>query len=323
MKPLRFIGFIFVLVLLVVLVGPLIIPIPPLPEPIPVEDLADSDSRFIEVNSIDVHYKMAGSGEPVMILLHGFASSTYSWEKVTPALAEIGTVISYDRPAFGLTERPMPGDWTGDSPYSDESQVSLLTALMDGLGIDHAVLVGHSAGAAIALQTAFQYPSRVSGLVLVDPAISSQAGIPALANLLMDTPYLERLGPYFSRSAAGKEGETFLEASWYDPDKITEEIKEAYRKPLQVANWDVALWEFTKAERGTDLDSKLDQITQPVLVVSGVNDRIVPPELSQGLANSLPAANFLLFSSCGHVPQEECPDQFLPPVLDYIQGISE
>lgn len=323
MKPLRFIGFFIALVLLVVLVGPLVIPIPPLTDTVPVQDLAEPDSRFMEVNSLEVHYKMYGSGEPVVILLHGFASSTYTWNDIMPELAESGTVIAYDRPAFGLTERPMPGDWEGESPYSNESQVALLIGLMDALEVENAILVGHSAGAGIAFETALEHPQRVSGLILVDAAVSSRAGIPGWVQPLIKTPHMQRLGPFLSRSLAGKEGDAFLETAWYDVSKFTEEDKAAYRKPLQAENWDVALWEYTLANRASDLESRLGQITQPVLVISGDNDRIVPPEFSEQLAAGLPDASFLLMPACGHVPQEECPQEILPPMVDFISRAGE
>lgn len=318
MKFPRVIGFMLVLLLLVILVGPLILPIPPLPEGVPVEALADSDSRFIEVNSIDVHYKMHGSGEPVMIFLHGFASSTYSWEDVMPELAELGTVVAYDRPAFGLTERPMAGEWTGESPYSNQSQVSMLVGLMDALGIEKAILIGHSAGAAIAMQTALEYPERVSGLVLVDPAVSAKTGIPGWLKPLIHTPQMERLGPYFSRSLSSEQGDAFLDAAWYDPAKFTSADVKAYRKPFQLAKWDAALWEFTKASRALDLESRYGEFNLPVMVISGDHDRIVPPEDSEKLAKSLPDAQYELAKECGHVPQEECPEEFLTPVIEFL-----
>ncbi len=319
MRPLRFLGFVLILVLLVVLLGPLVIPVPPLMDTVPEEQLADDDSQFIEVDSILVHYKVHGSGEPVMLLMHGFGSSTYTWADVIQPLAEHGTVIAYDRPAFGLTERPIPGEWVGESPYSNESQVEMAVGLMDALGIEKAILVGHSAGGTIAIQTALAYPQRVSGLVLVDAALYGSRGIPDALRFLVNTPQLKRLGPFFARSLAGKEGDAFLEAAWYDFTKFSEEDKAAYRKPLQAENWDIALWELTKANRNVDLTPRLVEISQPVLVVTGANDRIIMPELSEQLAADIPNAQYESFPLCGHVPQEECPQVFLTAVLNFIE----
>ena len=132
---------------LAVLVGPFLVPVRPLKGTVPPEQLADADSRFIDVNGVKLHYKTLGSGEPALILLHGFAASTFSWREVMAPLAELGTVVAYDRPSSGLTERPLPGDWTGDSPYSPDAQVAQLIGLMDALGLSQAVLVGNSAAA--------------------------------------------------------------------------------------------------------------------------------------------------------------------------------
>lgn len=311
MHPLRFFAFVFILVLIVVLIGPLVIPFPPLPEPVSVADLADSDSLFVEINGIQVHYKTAGSGEPVMVLLHGFGASTYTWHKVMPVLAGKGTVIAFDRPAFGLTERPLPGSWTEENPYTSDFAVKLTIGLMDQLGVEKAILIGHSAGAGIAVQTVLTQPERVSGLVLVDPALSGRPGMP---EWLENTPQMKRLGPYLTRSLAGKEGEAFLQASWHDFSGFTEVDQEAYRKPLQAADWDTALWEFTKANQTMDLTPRLSEITIPVLVLHGDDDRIIPLSESERLVEALPEARLDVINACGHLPQEECPDAFLAAI---------
>lgn len=321
MKPLRLIGLFLLVVILVIVFGPLVIPIPPLPEPLPVTALMDEDSRFVEVNGIDVHYKQYGSGEPVMILLHGFGASTFSWREVMKPLAEAGTVIAFDRPAFGLTERPMPGDWEGESPYTLNSQVRLLIGLMDRLGVERAVLIGNSAGGTVAMAAALAHPERVSGLVLVDAAIYAGGGAPAWIRPLLRTPQFDRLGPWFARSIAGEQGDAFLKAAWHDPSKITEEIIQGYRKPLQLANWDRALWELTKASGESRLAERLSDLSMPVLVVTGDDDRIVPTADSLRLANEIPGARLAVFANCGHVPQEECPEPFLEAVFDFLTEI--
>ena len=137
---------IFILLLLVV---PYLIPEPPLENTVPPEELADLDSRFIEVNGLRVHYKNYGQGEPVFILLHGFGASLFSWREITDPLSQYGTVIAYDRPAFGLTERPLA--WDGENPYNPQAQVELVIGLMDQLNIEKAILVGNSAGGTISI----------------------------------------------------------------------------------------------------------------------------------------------------------------------------
>ena len=72
------------------------------------EKFIDPDSKFIEVNDITIHYKEAGQGKKTFILLHGFGASVYSWREVMDDFSQLGYVIAYDRPAFGLTERALP-----------------------------------------------------------------------------------------------------------------------------------------------------------------------------------------------------------------------
>jgi pimeloyl-ACP methyl ester carboxylesterase len=299
------------------LLVPLLIPVPPLEGTVRPEQLADPDSRFIDVNGLQVHYKMAGQGGPAVFLLHGFGASLFSWREVMAPLAEMGTVIAFDRPAFGLTERPMPGEWGAENPYTPEAQADLTVALLDELGVDKAVLVGHSAGGTIAVLTALRYPERVEALVLVDAAIYTQGGTPSWLRPLLLTPQVRRLGPLLVRSIV-RWGEAVIRTAWDDPDKITVELLSGYKKPLQAENWDRALWEFTLASRPLGLVAQLDEIQVPALVITGDNDLIVPTEESARLAGELPSSDLVVIRDCGHVPQEEKREEFLQALTDFL-----
>jgi pimeloyl-ACP methyl ester carboxylesterase len=303
--------------LLILLIGPFLVPVPRLEDTVPPEDLADPDSRFVEVNGIRVHYKAAGQGEHALLLLHGFAASLFSWREVMAPLAQESTVVAYDRPAFGLTERPMPGEWQGRSPYSPEAQADLAVGMMDALNLQKATLVGNSAGGTVAVLTALRYPERVEALVLVDPAIYSGGGTPGFLRPLLHTPQMRHLGPLLVR-AIRTQGDALGEMAWHDPSKLTAEIWEGYRKPLEADNWDRALWEFTLASRPLRLAERLDELQMPVLVITGDDDRIVPTEQSVHLAQSLPNATLVVISECGHVPHEERPDLFLQAVDRFL-----
>ena len=108
---------VFIAILLIILfVGPFLIPVPVLKEVVSPDRLADPDSKFIQVNGLKVHYKIYGQGDPVVVLLHGFGASLFSWREVTGPLSNLGTVIIYDRPAFGLTERPVICNLGNENP---------------------------------------------------------------------------------------------------------------------------------------------------------------------------------------------------------------
>lgn len=306
--------------LLLVLVGPFLVPVPPPEGTVPPEALADPDSRFVEINGLRVHYKMIGQGEPVFVLLHGFGASLYSWNAVFAPLGEMGTVIAYDRPAFGLTERPL--NWEGENPYSPQSQVDLLLGLLDHFGVERAILVGNSAGGTVAMNFTLQHPDRVRALILVAPAVYIGGGMPGALRWLLRTPQMRHLGPLLVRQIQTR-GPQLIELAWYDPSRVPPETLALYKKPLQAENWDRALWELTVVSEPSGLADRLGEFTLPVLVVTGDTDRIVPTEQSVRLAEELPNAQLVVIPQAGHVPHEECPDLFLQAVRDFSQTLPE
>lgn len=316
-------GAIGLIVILALLIGPLLYPVPKLTGTLPEHELADSDSRFMDVKGISVHFKEMGQGEPVFVLLHGFGASTYSWREVLEPLSKEGRVIAYDRPSFGLTSRPMPGDWTRTNPYSVQGNVELLDGLMNQLGVEKIILVGNSAGGGVAAAYAIAYPERVQGLVLVDPAIGNghEGRFPSWILPIMATPQMRHLGPLLVRSIAGDSGDETIKLAWHNPTLINQQVYDGYRKPLQANNWDKALYEFTIASNPTEDLSRLTEIKIPVLVVSGDDDRIVPTDSSIHLSNEIPGAKLVIFNNCGHVPQEECPNQFMDALKGFLEEV--
>ncbi len=217
------------LLLAVGLIGPFLVPVPPAPDTVPAERLADDDSRFIQVNQIQVHYKALGAGQPAFVLLHGFGASVFSWREMIQPLGALGTAVAFDRPAFGLTERPLTWE-DGENPYTPEAQVELVVGLMDALHLDRAVLVGNSAGGTVAVQTALTYPERVEALVLVSPAVYEGGGAPGWTRPLLNAPQMDRLGPLLARQISER-GDHFLESAWHDPGRITPDVRAGYRRP--------------------------------------------------------------------------------------------
>lgn len=319
-RVVRGIGIGLAIFLLLAAVVPFLIPVPALENTRPVAELADEESRFIEVDGITVHYKEFGEGDRTIILLHGFGASTFSWREVTGPLSQSFRVITYDRPAFGLTERPMPGDWTGRSPYSTASQAQMIIDMMDQLGVNQAVLVGNSAGGTVATTAALAYPERVSALVLVDAAVYTSGGVPSWLNPLLSLPQVDHLGPLLVRSIARK-GDDFLRSAWHDPALLSEAVYAGYHLPLQAENWDRGLWELTKTYQANDLPVQLKNLTMPVLVITGDDDRIIPTADSLRLAQEIPGAQLAVMPACGHVPQEECPQDFLDAVIPFLASL--
>lgn len=304
--------------LLAILLGPFLVPVPPLADTVPVHHLADSDSRFIELNGFDIHYKVWGGGERTLVLIHGFGASTFSWQEVSEALAANARVIAYDRPGFGLTQRPL--SWQGTNPYSLKGQTELLNSLLEQWGVEQAVLVGHSAGAAVAMQFALEHPDKVEGLVLVAPALSN--GLNGWGRFFSSLPQVRHLGPLLARIAADR-GLNQLREAWHNKSTLTEQVIEGYTTPLRADDWDRGLWEHFRASRPLSLEAELANLTIPTMILSGDNDGIVPLSRSAQAACTVPGAVMVIIPQCGHLPQQEHPDLFVQAVEDFLAILDE
>ena len=332
MRTLGWVGLGLVgVVLIALLVGPLLIPVPPLTGTVDAASLADADSRFVDVplgsDELTVHYKEAGESGRPLVLLHGFGASLFSWREVMAPLAASNPVLAFDRPAFGLTERPLRetwgtiGDWAAGFPYSAQAQAEMTIAMLDARGIDKAVLVGNSAGGAVAMLAALEHPERVDALVLISPAVYS-GGPNGAMQWLLNTPQMQHVGPLIARRIQ-EWGDEFARSAWHDPDQITEAVWQGYLAPLQIEHWDRALWELTSASRQTGLVDRLAELDLPVLIITGDDDRIVPTEQSVKLAGALPNADLAVIPACGHVAHEECPQATLEAMRAFLNTLKQ
>lgn len=311
----KFALIILVTLLLIVFIVPFLIPVPTLENTRPPKDLADAESQFININGLDVHVKTYGEGQPAFILLHGFGANLYSWQEVVKPLSKFGKVIAFDRPGFGLTERPL--EWQGQNPYSAEAQTSLVLGLMDFYGLQQAILIGNSAGGAISMQVALSNPERVTALILVDPAVYTTNVIPRWVQPLLATPQMDRIGPLLVRRIQSS-GMDLLQRAWHNPGNISPETAGYYKIALQAENWDSALWEVTRAYQESNLDEKLADFNLPILIITGEDDRIIPTEDTIRLAKELSGASLVVIKDAGHVPHEEQPVAFMEAILSFL-----
>jgi pimeloyl-ACP methyl ester carboxylesterase len=285
------------------------------------ESLADADSRFITVNGIKVHYKEKGSGESALIFLHGFAASLFSWQSVFEPLSKWGRVVAYDRPAFGLTERPLHSHWQDQNPYGTEEQVEMLKGLMDALGIRQAVLFAHSAGGTIGMAFTLKYRSLVKALVLVGPAVYLYSPVPSWGRQFLARKPIRIFGQVLIHPSRKFVRRILRSNVYHDASLVTDEVVAGYEKPFHAVNWEAGLWEFSLAVHARNLWKRADELKMPVLVVAGDDDRVIPTRHSRRLAEITPGAKFVEVPHCGHVPQEERPDLFLGAVDRFLSRI--
>jgi pimeloyl-ACP methyl ester carboxylesterase len=280
---------------------------------------ADSDSRFTDCKGFRVHYKLYGSGRPpFIVLLHGSFLSIRSWSDVAAPLAESATVLAFDRPAFGLTSRPVPSR-TNEARYSPEAQSDLIVALMDKLNIDRAVLVGNSTGGTLALLTALRHPGRVQGLVLVGAMIYSgyaNSEVPAFMK-----PVMKAMMPVFSRLMKLMITRLYdknIRGFWHVKSRLSDETLAAFRSDLMVGDWSRGFWELFLETHRLHFDKRVPSAFAPSLVVTGEHDLTVKTEESFRLARELPRAELLVIADCAHLPQEEQPEAFVKGVRAFV-----
>lgn len=169
----------------------------------------------------------------------------------------------------------------------------------------------------MAVRTALAHPERLAALVLVAPVLGGGVPFPDWQRALLATPHGRRLGLLFVRGIAAQ-GEGILRRSWHDPSRITRDVIAGYLRPLQAQDWDRALLEVAVSARPGPALERLGQINVPVLLIAGSNDRTVPRKSVSHLGERIPGAELVVLPSCGHLPHEEQPGQFLEAVGAFL-----
>lgn len=263
---------------------------------------------------------------PPVLLLHGFGSGSFTWGPVVRAgLVDDRPAVAFDRFGFGRSARPVPGSWAGDgdgvNPYSLAGAVALTEAVLDDAGwTSPAVLVGHSAGALVALATALAAPGRVAALVLVAPAVVG-GGPPPGVRAAFGLPLVRRWAPPLLRA-----GRPFLDRSvataWHDRSALAASgLLGDYADSSSAPGWAEGLVELTLATSAADAGSvvaRLAEVDVPVLVVAGAHDRLVPASAVAAVADGVQEGRFVVIPGCGHVPHEERPTEVVAAVRPFL-----
>jgi pimeloyl-ACP methyl ester carboxylesterase len=270
-------------------------------------------SRFAEVEGVRVHYQEAGSpASPAVILIHGFTASTLVWSEVLLPLAEQGFhVIAPDLAGFGFSGKPRDGE------YTIEWQARLVRGLMDSLGIERAALVGNSYGGAVAAVCALDYPQRVERLVLVGSVSNDDVKkrlllrlgrSPVLGDLisplLLDLRWLVRRRVLRNRVRI---------------KEINEQRFETHHRHLRTSSTQRAALSMLRRWHAERIRREAHLIKQPTLLIWGEQDLEMPLEDGRYLHREIPGSRLIVFRNCGHLPQEEYPQDFVELVTGFIK----
>ncbi|MEO0465029.1 MAG: alpha/beta fold hydrolase BchO [Pseudomonadota bacterium] len=260
-----------------------------------------SHSEFWRVGQFVWHIQRRGDG-PVMLLIHGTGAATHSWAPLVEILHRQFTTISVDLPGHGFTRSPR-----NFRPTLTNISTAL-TALLSDMDICPTSVVGHSAGAAIAVSMVARRELAPSSLVSINGALKPFEGpmqiiAPTIAKAATFGGLAARM---VSRNSSGpSQIRNLISSIGSDPDKVD---VTSYASLLQrhghiqgalsmMANWDL-----------TSVLYDCTQIEQPILFIAGGNDLAVAPDISKHAAGRAPNGAYFEIDGVGHLAHEENPE---------------
>jgi 2-hydroxymuconate-semialdehyde hydrolase len=262
----------------------------------------------IRTGGYATNYHDLGEG-PAVLMLHGSGagvSGWANWRGIMPLLAERFRVIVPDLVGFGYTEVPDDLDFSIFDTWIDQ-----ITALLDGLGIDRAHLVGNSFGGGLSLHLATRHPDRFDRIVLM-----GAGGVEQAVN-----DDLEALWTYKPSVANMKR---IMDIMAYDRGLVTDELAELrYRATLRPGAQAAFERVFPPPlQRHLDAqvvgDDALRAMDNQVLILHGRDDTVVPFENSLHMFQTIPNAQLHGFGKCGHWTQIEHARRFHQLVADFF-----
>lgn len=270
----------------------------------------------IHANGMNFHYQQAGEG-PDVLLIHGVTGDLSVWflSRAMEVLSRSFRVTAYDLRGHGYSDVPPSG-------YTSAEQAGDTIAIMDALGIERAMLVGHSFGGVVAMHAAALYPGRVEAVVLSDPSFAALR-------------HLENLGRWGHwqnfRQEAAEAGVTLSEEHWYDLGKFFDQVMHLDGDRLLKFRQAVGLPGFNRLLRlagttcGDDAKSEagltedvIRSVTQPVLAIFGEFSPFLAT--ADYLAEHLPHCVNVRVPGAKHRAPEENSEWFVEKVNAFLMS---
>ena len=264
-----------------------------------------AEGRFIDVEGCNTYCLDQGQG-PAIVLMHGASvaiDATITWHRTIAHLARRFRVLAFDQPGFGRTDMPRGGRYTNRLLRVDHA-----LAVLDRLGIERAILVGHSEGGFMATRMAILRPSLAACLVIVTRGGTA----PRLGGELdRDWMAASKAAYDFKGGADSEEGfiRTNSRLTKTSDAPFKQMLRENYRRAVasgQIEMFSARPAEETDIERYTELQEKhihpyLSQLAMPVLIIWAAEDPTVPDERAVALKRLIPQADLHVFGGTSHM----------------------
>jgi len=257
------------------------------------------------IADIDVAYRVFGKGYP-LVLIMGYSGTMDLWQpRVLASLARRYRVIIFDNRGMGETP-------SSEKPFSIEQFADDTAGLLDALGIKQAHVLGWSMGTNIALEFALRYPEKVNKLILYAADCGGKEAIQPSAEVVQamtDTSGTEE-------ERGMRMLKTLFPEQWLkvnpDPGKYFPPVTESSSPENIRRQWD-AMMKWAGAY------SRLKQIRQRTLLITGADDVSTPPANSLMLAGEIPGARLVQINGAGHGLMYQFPDEFSKTLLLFLE----
>jgi pimeloyl-ACP methyl ester carboxylesterase len=270
----------------------------------------------LTINGHHVACGTAGDG-PVLLLVHGMAGSSATWNRVIPPLAERFTIVAPDLLGHGESAKPR-------GEYSLGAHANILRDVLNALGHDQATFVGQSLGGGVAMQMAYQFPERCERLVLV-----GSGGLGREVSLLLRAltlPVTEQVFPLVCNPALRAAADRVVDLLRHAGVRVSPAAEEMWRSYASLADADTR-WAFFRTLRAViDLGGQSVNAANrfylaaqmPTLIVWGARDPFIPVEHAIATHAVIPRSRLEIFEDVGHFPQCEAAARFVQVLVDFM-----
>jgi pimeloyl-ACP methyl ester carboxylesterase len=254
-----------------------------------------------------------GDGDPILCL-HGLGANCFTWRYFIEPFSKHSKLILIDLKGFGKSAKP------DDGHYSVHDHADAVYDLIFKNDWRRITLIGNSYGGALALLLAGRLgenePSRLSKLVLIDPGAYKEylPGYVKLMRTILGKPMMFLLPARLTTKFV-------LKFAILDKNKITEQQIAAYSYPLADPGVRMAILQTARQCIPCDADelvAKFKNILVPTLIIWGKQDKIIPRKVGELLNQALPNSFLEILEECGHVPQEEQPQQTIARISEFL-----
>ena len=262
--------------------------------------------RIVNLSGGDLQVREDGPpNAPAIVLLHGFAGSIHWWNGVAPLLARSHRVIRVDLLGHGGSQKPRDG-------YAVDHRAELVRQVLARVGVEHALVVGHSMGGSVATALVERDPALVNGLVLIDSPPNEESGrLPFVARL----QFVPVVGQAIHRIAPDGAIRNGLAAAFAPGFDVPDQFVQDFRR-MTYSSFDGNHRNFIEYLRRAPLDVRLARQHVPLLVIFGTEDHIVRPSAAQEFAH-VPGAQIVTVSGAGQSPHVEAPAQTAASIIDF------